>query len=530
MTNFELLNKIVFILIVFLISITITGCPQMIEKTISKTIPENPKEYKPIYMTQTTKFVNMLDKYKEQFKAYNLLKAKLTEGQKDSINSYLKTPLNFDVRNVDDRNYPIQIELKSFVYDSSGKFVMGLAPPYFNGLEDYKNYWISLTDSCNGNSYNIKDFQVEEVREDKREPYSISFVLDHSGSMGDTRIQNLRVSVKRILGLIKKGDYISVNQFSGETYTEVSLTDDSSKYKNEFEIDNYSINFSMNTTIINNKNKTNQNPKNKKILKGGTALYDAAIEGMNEISKAPKNCKRVLILFTDGEDNASKSRLDEVQSLAKKEDVLIYSIAYGMVDEEILKNLAEYNGGKMYRIYSNKEFAFVFADIYRRLNNYYKITYKPEPCNGLHYAIPKLSFPDFDNIVLTDTAIYDKTIFTPFDTIGSIFFANIEFEFNKSKVNDNSIIYINEIVNSMKKYPKLSLEIRGHTDDIGGDEYNLKLSTERANEVMDLLINQGISPTKLIAKGFGKTKPLNPNDNDENRKKNRRTEFVILSK
>jgi outer membrane protein OmpA-like peptidoglycan-associated protein len=82
----------------------------------------------------------------------------------------------------------------------------------------------------------------------------------------------------------------------------------------------------------------------------------------------------------------------------------------------------------------------------------------------------------------------------------------------------------------MKKYPKLSLEIRGHTDDIGGDEYNLKLSTERANEVMDLLINQGISPTKLIAKGFGKTKPLNPNDNDENRKKNRRTEFVILSK
>ena len=265
-------------------------------------------------------------------------------------------------------------------------------------------------------------------------------------------------------------------------------------------------------------------------LKGGTALYDAAIEGMNEISKAPKNCKRVLILFTDGEDNASKSRLDEVQSLAKKEDVLIYSIAYGMVDEEILKNLAEYNGGKMYRIYSNKEFAFVFADIYRRLNNYYKITYKPEPCNGLHYAIPKLSFPDFDNIVLTDTAIYDKTIFTPFDTIGSIFFANIEFEFNKSKVNDNSIIYINEIVNSMKKYPKLSLEIRGHTDDIGGDEYNLKLSTERANEVMDLLINQGISPTKLIAKGFGKTKPLNPNDNDENRKKNRRTEFVILSK
>jgi hypothetical protein len=113
---------------------------------------------------------------------------------------------------------------------------MGLAPPYFNGLEDYKNYWISLTDSCNGNSYNIKDFQVEEVREDKREPYSISFVLDHSGSMGDTRIQNLRESVKRILGLIKKGDYISVNQFSGETYTEVSLTDDSSKYKNEFEI------------------------------------------------------------------------------------------------------------------------------------------------------------------------------------------------------------------------------------------------------------------------------------------------------
>ena len=70
--------------------------------------------------------------------------------------------------------------------------------------------------------------------------------------MGDTRIQNLRESVKRILGLIKKGDYISVNQFSGETYTEVSLTDDSSKYKNEFEIDNYSIQ-ELGTVIIKEK-------------------------------------------------------------------------------------------------------------------------------------------------------------------------------------------------------------------------------------------------------------------------------------
>lgn len=520
------IKKILHFIAAILFAVQFGGCPHHIEEQISKTMPEDPKNYKPMYMTSTVEYDNILNRLKDDYQKYYEQKAIFDkEGKKISDSTKPREPLVFDVRNVTDNKYPDEIELRSYVYDNNGKFVMGLAPPYLKD-KDYKNYWSNLIDSCGGAANNIADYTVTEVREDKREPYSIAFVLDHSGSMGDTRIVKLRESVKRILGLIKKGDYISVSQFSGSIFTEVPLTNDSSVYKNKFEVQNFENSTPIKITINNNKNKTSPKPN----LSGGTALYDAAYEGINEIAKAPKQCKRVLILFTDGGDNASQKKIEAVQQLAKKENVLVYTIAYGNVEEEILKAMAEYNGGKMYRIYSNREFPFVFADIYRRLNNYYKISYKPIPCNGLHYAIPTLLFSNFSNLKLQDTGVYDRTVFTPFDTIGSLIFANIEFEYNKATIKPESQKYITEVGNALKKYPKIVIEVRGHTDDVGSEEFNLKLSQDRAKAVMNELIDFGISTSRLTYKGFGKSSPIANNETEENRKKNRRTEFVILAK
>ena len=67
-----------------------------------------------------------------------------------------------------------------------------------------------------------------------------------------------------------------------------------------------------------------------------------------------------------------------------------------------------------------------------------------------------------------------------------------------------------------------------HTDSRGSDEYNIKLSGNRASSVVDYILSKGIPASRIISKGYGETKPVVPNDTDENMQLNRRVEFTIL--
>jgi outer membrane protein OmpA-like peptidoglycan-associated protein len=83
------------------------------------------------------------------------------------------------------------------------------------------------------------------------------------------------------------------------------------------------------------------------------------------------------------------------------------------------------------------------------------------------------------------------------------------------------------LANFLNRHPHLIVELAGHTDNVGSEAYNLKLSDERAQSVRQALIEQGIDPNRMISKGYGSSKPIVPNDNDDNRAKNRRTEMII---
>ena len=77
----------------------------------------------------------------------------------------------------------------------------------------------------------------------------------------------------------------------------------------------------------------------------------------------------------------------------------------------------------------------------------------------------------------------------------------------------------------------MTMEISGHTDSKGGDEYNMRLSEARAQTVVDhLLATSKIAKSRLVAKGYGKTKPRDTNDTAEGRANNRRVEIEILIK
>jgi outer membrane protein OmpA-like peptidoglycan-associated protein len=104
----------------------------------------------------------------------------------------------------------------------------------------------------------------------------------------------------------------------------------------------------------------------------------------------------------------------------------------------------------------------------------------------------------------------------------------IEFEFNSAKLRDYSKDTLDEIFDVMDLHPGLRIKIHGHTCDIGGREFNYKLSLRRAAAVKNYLVRQGIDETMIVSRGFGESKPVVPNDSEENRELNRRVEFYWL--
>jgi outer membrane protein OmpA-like peptidoglycan-associated protein len=113
---------------------------------------------------------------------------------------------------------------------------------------------------------------------------------------------------------------------------------------------------------------------------------------------------------------------------------------------------------------------------------------------------------------------------------GDSFVRPILFDFDKWDIKPESYAIIDEIVDQMLSRPKLRLEIQGHTDNIGTIEYNQRLSERRAKAVYDALVERGVDPKRLRWRGFGMSQPVAPNDTEEGRAKNRRTQFVILAK
>lgn len=102
----------------------------------------------------------------------------------------------------------------------------------------------------------------------------------------------------------------------------------------------------------------------------------------------------------------------------------------------------------------------------------------------------------------------------------------IHFEYDKDKIRKESFPIIDAVADLLKQTSKIKIEVQGHTDNRGQPAYNQKLSERRANSVMKALVERGIESGRLRAKGYGMTRPIVPNDSDQNRALNRRVQFV----
>jgi len=107
---------------------------------------------------------------------------------------------------------------------------------------------------------------------------------------------------------------------------------------------------------------------------------------------------------------------------------------------------------------------------------------------------------------------------------------NIFYDFNKATLRPESIAELERLFKLMEESSSLKIEISGHTDNVGSATYNQKLSEDRAKSVVDYLLDKGISKDRLVYKGYGFERPIAPNDTEEGRQQNRRTEFEVMGK
>ena len=123
----------------------------------------------------------------------------------------------------------------------------------------------------------------------------------------------------------------------------------------------------------------------------------------------------------------------------------------------------------------------------------------------------------------TTTAVRTRT--TKIELKQTVFF-----DFNKATIKSVSFLLLDDVAQAMKDNPTIKVEIGGHTDSVGDDNFNLKLSQKRAESVQTYLIKKGIASNRMVPKGFGENVPIADNRTDGGRAQNRRVEFLITER
>ena len=203
-------------------------------------------------------------------------------------------------------------------------------------------------------------------------------------------------------------------------------------------------------------------------------------------------------------------------------------------------NIKPLSGAKVALYIQDKETKdYNFVDRYTTADDG-KFFFTLLPDQDYEFRMEGLQYFDSKNYLSTQYFDFSDTIAMPPTWVNvlsdkPIVLENIYYDFNSAELSQKAKNAIDTtLLVMLKEAPEFIIEIGSHTDSIGDAEYNLKLSQERADNVVKYLISKGIPTDRLIAKGYGALKPIAPNfnpdgtDNAVGREKNRRTEFRIV--
>ena len=172
-------------------------------------------------------------------------------------------------------------------------------------------------------------------------------------------------------------------------------------------------------------------------------------------------------------------------------------------------------------------------------------TFEKVNCNDSHYYLrgekEKYETAEVNVTVGKDEVLYE-ILLNPREVaikkgmdLAKVFeIKEIKFDYNKADIRPDAAVELTKIVEVMREYPKMKIDIRSHTDSRGADSYNLKLSDRRAKATLEWIVKQGIDRKRLKAKGYGETRLVNGCSNgvpcsEEEHQENRRSEFIVTA-
>jgi type IX secretion system PorP/SprF family membrane protein len=154
------------------------------------------------------------------------------------------------------------------------------------------------------------------------------------------------------------------------------------------------------------------------------------------------------------------------------------------------------------------------------VGNTYEILITKEGYFNKTIKIEAVKIEDIEKVVLL----------TPIEVGASVIVEDLLFKTGKTELDERSYRILDQLVDFMKQNPTIKIELQGHTDSDGSATSNQKLSEGRAKSAMDYMINKGISSSRMTAKGYGQTQPIDTNATPEGKAKNRRVELKITGK
>jgi outer membrane protein OmpA-like peptidoglycan-associated protein len=205
--------------------------------------------------------------------------------------------------------------------------------------------------------------------------------------------------------------------------------------------------------------------------------------------------------------------------------VVLPNTKVSLFDEqgELMQDYVTGNDGKfLFRVYENENYNLVAeTDGYLVERQVFTMKGKSVDPAGLKELV--------NNITLDTTIVLDKI------ELNKIFaLENIYYNYNRAEIREDAAKELDKLVQVLSDNPEIKIELSSHTDSIDDRAYNIELSQRRAESAVRYLVQHGIAPDRLVAKGYGEDKPIarntNPDgtDNPVGRQKNRRTEFKIL--
>ncbi len=350
----------------------------------------------------------------------------------------------------------------------------------------------------------MKIESLDKVNGTNSLPIDIAFVIDQTGSMRQevnevkTNIAEFtsRLSQRGVdyqLGLVTYSDFVERRyNFTGDVNQFITWIDD---------------------LIIGGGGDDNENA-----LQG----LEAAVKQL----KFRRSAQRIIILITDARfhqkgDQGDGQTTYTTETMAKfltDNNVRLFAITPPDIAEYGV--LTDATHGRRFNII--EDFSSILDVFSESITSLYSAKYR------VNENVPP------EDIVLEIRNSQDEVVLSEkvpiIDVDKKFVLENILFDFNKATLSNTYNPTLNNMYGMLRTYPGVEIEIRGHTDMVGSDEYNIALSEARARAVKKYLTDLGIDERRISCRGMGKSHPIAPNDTELGRRMNRRTEIVITKK